>query len=101
MQKKADTVITQGATQSNHVRQTAAICAKIGLRCEIILEHRKEVKILNIWKTAMCCLTGLFGASIKTVPAGTDMDAALEESAEEIQKNGKFHILFPVEAQTQ
>lgn len=29
----ADTLITHGAIQSNHVRQTAAAAAKLGLRC--------------------------------------------------------------------
>jgi L-cysteate sulfo-lyase len=39
----ADTLITQGAVQSNHVRQTAAVAAKFGLACEVILEapHRQ------------------------------------------------------------
>ena len=32
-------IITQGAVQSNHVRQTAA-CAKLGLKCTALLEHR-------------------------------------------------------------
>ncbi|MGZ8364524.1 MAG: pyridoxal-phosphate dependent enzyme, partial [Caulobacteraceae bacterium] len=36
----ADTLITQGAVQSNHVRQTAAAAARYGLKCEIILEKR-------------------------------------------------------------
>src|SRR5215472_10711602 len=39
-QRGADTVITQGAVQSNHCRQTAAAAAKLGMKCEIILEHR-------------------------------------------------------------
>ena len=37
---KADTIITQGATQSNHARQTAAIAAKLGMHCHILLEDR-------------------------------------------------------------
>ena len=36
----ADTLITQGAVQSNHVRQTAAAAGKCGLACEIVLEER-------------------------------------------------------------
>ena len=36
----ATTVITQGATQSNHARQTAAAAARLGLACEIVLEDR-------------------------------------------------------------
>ncbi|MBT7335085.1 MAG: D-cysteine desulfhydrase family protein [Gammaproteobacteria bacterium] len=35
--QKADTVITYGAIQSNHARQTAAACAKAGLNCHLIL----------------------------------------------------------------
>ena len=38
--KGADTVITQGATQSNHARQTAAAAAKLGLACHLLLEDR-------------------------------------------------------------
>ena len=38
--QKADTVITQGATQSNHARQTAAAAARLGLKCKILLEDR-------------------------------------------------------------
>ena len=32
-----DTVITAGAQQSNHCRQTAAACAKMGLKCHLLL----------------------------------------------------------------
>ena len=74
LQKNADTVLTQGATQSNHVRQTAAICARIGLRCEIILEHRTGSEDPEYLGNCNVLLDRLFGASIKTVPAGTDMD---------------------------
>src|SRR5882757_4478709 len=35
--KGADTLVTLGAAQSNHCRQTAAAAAKAGLRCELIL----------------------------------------------------------------
>src|SRR6187549_1723494 len=39
-EQEADTLVTQGAVQSNHVRQTAAAAAAHGLKCEIILEER-------------------------------------------------------------
>ncbi|MDX1518263.1 MAG: pyridoxal-phosphate dependent enzyme, partial [Woeseiaceae bacterium] len=38
----ADTIITVGALQSNHVRQTAAAACKLGMKCEVFLEHRLE-----------------------------------------------------------
>ena len=38
--QRADTVITFGAVQSNHARQTAAACAKLGLECHLVLSRR-------------------------------------------------------------
>ncbi len=34
----ADTLVTGGAVQSNHVRQTAAAAARLGLRCHLVLK---------------------------------------------------------------
>ena len=39
-ERDADIVLTQGATQSNHARQTAAAAAKVGLACHLLLEDR-------------------------------------------------------------
>ncbi|WP_452222232.1 D-cysteine desulfhydrase family protein [Lacinutrix salivirga] len=36
-----DTIITAGAQQSNHCRQTAAACAKAGLECHLLLGGKK------------------------------------------------------------
>ncbi len=41
LQQGADTLVTLGAVQSNHCRQTAAAAAKAGLRCELILNGKK------------------------------------------------------------
>ena len=40
LEQGADMVKTQGATQTNHGRQTAAFAAKLGLKCHILLEDR-------------------------------------------------------------
>src|SRR3990172_1485602 len=37
VQQKADVVLTVGAAQSNHCRQTAAAAARVGLRCILVL----------------------------------------------------------------
>src|SRR6185503_15430361 len=36
-----DTLVTAGAAQSNHCRQTAAAAAKAGLKCELILNGKR------------------------------------------------------------
>src|SRR5215213_865018 len=35
LDRSADTVLTAGAVQSNHARQTAAACARFGVACEM------------------------------------------------------------------
>src|SRR6266850_6276937 len=45
----SDTLVTAGAAQSNHCRQTAAAAAKAGLQCELILNGKKpEVPTGNL-----------------------------------------------------
>ncbi len=41
LSKGCDTIITAGAQQSNHCRQTAAACAKAGLECHLLLGGKK------------------------------------------------------------
>ena len=41
LEQGADTLVTAGAAQSNHCRQTAAAAAKAGLKCELILNGDK------------------------------------------------------------
>ena len=40
LEQGADMLVTQGAVQSNHVRQTAAAACKTGLDCHALLERR-------------------------------------------------------------
>src|SRR5436190_22748848 len=49
LQQGADTLVTLGAAQSNHCRQTAAAAAKAGLQCELILNgHPPEIPNGNL-----------------------------------------------------
>ena len=68
-----DTLVTQGAVQSNHVRQTAAAAAACGLNCEVILEERTGSKAEDYLGNGNVLLDKLFGAAIRFVPGGTDM----------------------------
>ena len=45
--KQADVVITGGAVQSNHVRQTAAIAAQLGMSCLVILKGASPTGSIN------------------------------------------------------
>ena len=93
--QKADIVITQGATQSNHARQTAAAAAKFGMACEIILEDRTGYTHEDYRQSGNVILDRLLGASIRHVPAATDMDAAMAQLADELKAEGRTPYVIP------
>jgi L-cysteate sulfo-lyase len=95
VEQEADVVLTHGATQSNHARQTAAAAAKLGMACEIVLEDRTGLTDIDYRASGNVMLDLLFGASLSHVPAGTDMDAALAQRAGELRAKGKRPYVIP------
>jgi L-cysteate sulfo-lyase len=88
LQKGADTVITQGAIQSNHARQTAAAAAKLGMKCQILLENRTGSQSPDYCGSGNVLLDHIHGAPTRSFPGGTDMNAAMEVVAEEVRSKG-------------
>ena len=95
LEEDADTIITVGALQSNHVRQTAAAACKLGLACEVLLEHRIAEPSENYRSSGNVLLDRLFGATLHEYPAGTDFPAAMEEHAERIRAAGGRPYIVP------
>lgn len=91
----ADTVVTQGAVQSNHARQTAAAAARLGLHCELIFEKRVDKASEPYLNSGNVLLDRLFGAEIREVAKGSDMDAALEAVADELRRHGRKPYVIP------
>ena len=93
--KGADTIITQGATQSNHARQTAAAAAKLDLGCHILLEDRTGSNDPNYILNGNVLLDRLHGASVSKRPAGADMNAEMETIAARLTDDGKTPYIIP------
>jgi L-cysteate sulfo-lyase len=91
----ADTLITHGAVQSNHVRQTAAAACRFGLRCEALLERRVPGHGPEYEATGNVLLDRLLKARLHLVAAGTDMDAACAEVAEAVRRRGGRPYTIP------
>ena len=91
----ADTIITQGATQSNHARQTVAIAAKMGMRCEILLENRTGSTDEAYKHSGNVFLDHLYGAHVTERPGGTDMAAAMNEVADALRAEGRKPYIIP------
>jgi len=91
----ADSIITQGATQSNHARQTAAIATKMGMECHLLLEDRTGKKDVDYNYNGNVLMDQLYGASLSTYPADTDMNKAMESLAETLRASGKSPYIIP------
>jgi L-cysteate sulfo-lyase len=91
----ADHVITQGAVQSNHVRQTAAVAARFGLKCTALLEHRVQTNDRDYLESGNVLLDTLFGVTLEHRPSGTDMQAAMEEKAAALRAAGAKPYVIP------
>ena len=94
-QSGADSVITQGATQSNHARQTAAAAAKLGLGCHILLEDRTGSNDPNYIMNGNVLLDRLHGAPVSKRPGGADMNAEMESLAVTLRAQGKAPYIIP------
>ena len=91
----ADTIITLGATQSNHCRQAAAIAAKLGLPCHLLFEDRTGMADVEYNFNGNVLLDHLSGASLRKFPAGTDMDEAMADLAASLEAEGRKPYLIP------
>ncbi|HTT98195.1 MAG TPA: D-cysteine desulfhydrase [Rhizomicrobium sp.] len=90
-----DTVITQGATQSNHARQTAAAAARYGLECHILLEDRTGFQTPEYTANGNVLLDKLHGAHLSKRSGGTDMNAEMEALAADLRGKGKKPYVIP------
>lgn len=89
LQQKADTLITAGAIQSNHCRQTAAAAAALGLECHLVLGGEKPEK-----PTGNLLLDQLFGAHIHW--AGNNRKGEdIPELAQQLKAMGKSPYIVP------
>lgn len=91
----ADMVMTQGATQSNHARQTAAFAAKLGLDCHILLEDRTGSNNANYNNNGNVLLDHMHGATTEKRPGGGDMNAEMEKVADRFRAEGRNVYTIP------
>lgn len=95
IEKGADTIVTQGAVQSNHARQTAAAAAKLGMACELLFENRVTDPDHNYLNSGNVLLDRLYGAEIHHFPKATDMNSAMDDHAETLRAEGRKPYIIP------
>ncbi|MBN2874211.1 MAG: D-cysteine desulfhydrase family protein [Spirochaetales bacterium] len=86
----ANLLISAGAIQSNHCRQTAAAAARYGLDCTLVLTGDMPVQA-----SANFLLDTLLGVNVVNVPDRKDRDRVLGETFERASAEGKKPYLVP------
>jgi D-cysteine desulfhydrase len=92
----ADTVITFGALQTNHGRQTAAACARLGLRCELVLTAKVPRDGEAYERSGNVLLDHLFGANVHTCATEEETERTYQRLVDEAVAEGRTVATFPV-----
>ena len=96
IKNQADLVVTVGAVQSNHTRQTAAACAILGLKCLIVLEQRLADAPNSYMTSGNVFLDKLFGAEVILCPSNKDVKEYATEIMTERKNQGANPYYIPV-----
>jgi D-cysteine desulfhydrase family pyridoxal phosphate-dependent enzyme len=86
----AKTLVSGGALQSNHCRQTAAAAARLGFECILVLTGDMPVA-----PSGNLLLDQLFGAQVVHVPDRKDRDTILQQTFDRAAAEGKKPYLVP------
>ncbi len=91
-QAGADCVITAGAAQSNHARQTAAAAAKVGLEAHLVLRALPSEPPAPIGNLL---IDHLVGAAIHWTEESAPYSATIAQVADELRTAGKRPYVIP------
>lgn len=96
LREGADTLITAGAIQSNHVRQTAALAAQLGLGCVALLENPIGTDSPAYQHNGNRLLLELFDARVELVDNLDDADDQLQALAVRLHASGRKPYIVPI-----
>jgi D-cysteine desulfhydrase/L-cysteate sulfo-lyase len=96
LQQGADMLVTIGALQSNHARQTAAAAARHGLGCVLLLTDSVANRGEAYRTNGNQLLDRIFGAQIRFLAAGEDSTAAAAATMAALAAQGRKPYLIPV-----
>lgn len=92
----ADTVVTFGGLQTNHGRQTAAACARLGLRCELVLTRMVPRSGEAYERSGNVALDLLYGARVHLCDDDEATAAAYKEVISAAETDGRTVAVLPV-----
>jgi L-cysteate sulfo-lyase len=94
--ENADTLVTWGGFQSNHARLTAAVAARHGLACELILTPSAVRSDNDFCHNGNVLLDDLFGAKVHRLSRGVTPDSYAAELVAKLRNQGKKPFVMPL-----
>lgn len=95
-----DTIITVGGVQSNHARLTAAVCARLGITCELFLTRAVPIADTDYELNGNVLLDHLFGAHLQVLAKNTDSLGMAEARANQLREAGHKVLVIPTGGST-
>lgn len=92
----ADTLVTWGGFQSNHARLTAAVAARHGLACELMLTPSAVRSDDDFCRNGNVLLDGLFGAKVHRLARGVTPESYATQLLDSLRGQGKKTFVMPL-----
>jgi L-cysteate sulfo-lyase len=100
LQNGQDTVITFGGVQSNHARLTAAVCARLGLECHLILTQQVDIQTDEYQDNGNPWLNRIFGANSHVLEKGASAEMFAKSLTDQLEHQGKKVAVIPTGGST-
>lgn len=91
----ADTLLSVGGVQSNSARVVAAVAARMGLKCVLVVNGARPDRL-----TANALLDSLLGADVYYVQSRDERAPAMARLAESLRREGRHPFEIPLGAST-
>ncbi|MBP6563264.1 MAG: D-cysteine desulfhydrase family protein [Neisseriaceae bacterium] len=96
----ANVIITTGGLQSNHARLTAAACARLNLRCILVLSSPVPLSDEDYVNNGNTLLNNLLGAEVHLVPPTTTAAAMIAQLTQDLTAQGLVPYFMPTGGST-
>jgi D-cysteine desulfhydrase len=96
IRQQADVLVTAGAVQSNHVRQTAAVAARLGIECMALLENPIGTTRDDYLQNGNRLLLDLFRVRVLDIDKLDDPDRQLSDAARRLRDEGRRPYVIPI-----
>lgn len=91
-----EAVITSGVAKSDLARLTAAMCARLGLRCIVVLSPAEHPNTVTPLKPASLYLTEMLGAEVHLTDGREERIAVVSEIVDQMRRDGARIFEIPL-----